>query len=330
MTIKDSGERTEFSTGAVRDMHAGKGRFDLLCWNAIHDYAKHCEEGAIKYGEGNAKLGIPQHSLIDSTFRHLSKYIRGETDEPHLRAAVWNAMLALEQETTHPEMQDIPELMKIETWRQSKYENFEVSNLGRIRNKRTKNVLQGVLNSKGYVNVCLYGVGTKRLHRIVAEAFIPNPHGYSEVNHKNGDKQDNRIYNLEWCTHQQNMHHAAETGLRDGINVKVTQAQRDFINAKKRSMSYRSIGKQLGLSHTTVRRVALEQETTHPELVDVPGRETETSEQKVEHHYECDFDMADLLDLIRELANARGMTLEETLLGHENCAKHMKRIERGV
>ena len=47
MSIKDSGERTEFTTGAQRDMHAGKGRFDLLPWHAIHDVAKHCEEGVI-------------------------------------------------------------------------------------------------------------------------------------------------------------------------------------------------------------------------------------------------------------------------------------------
>lgn len=108
MSIKDSGERTEFTTGAQRDMHAGKGRFDLLPWHAIHDVAKHCEEGAIKYGERNVDLGLPQHSFIDSAFRHLKKYWTGETDEPHLRAAAWNILWALEQETTHPELIDLP------------------------------------------------------------------------------------------------------------------------------------------------------------------------------------------------------------------------------
>lgn len=107
--ILDSGERTEFGTGAVRDMHTGKGKFDLLPWHAIHDVAKHCEDGAIKYGERNVDKGIPQHSLIDSAFRHLKKYWTGETDEPHLRAAAWNILWALQQETTHPELVDIPE-----------------------------------------------------------------------------------------------------------------------------------------------------------------------------------------------------------------------------
>ena len=46
--IKDSGGRTKFDTGAVRDMHAGKGRMDLLPWAAIIEVSKHCEEGALK------------------------------------------------------------------------------------------------------------------------------------------------------------------------------------------------------------------------------------------------------------------------------------------
>lgn len=80
--IKDSGERTEFGTGAVRDMHSGKGRMDLLPWEALIEVSKHCEEGALKYGERNCEKGIPIHSLIDSAFRHLAKYMMGMKDEP--------------------------------------------------------------------------------------------------------------------------------------------------------------------------------------------------------------------------------------------------------
>lgn len=106
--IKDSGERTTFSTGAQRDMHAGKGRFDLLPWEGIHEVAKLCEEGALKYGEHNVDKGIPQHSLLDSAFRHLKKHVMGETDEDHLRAAAWNVLWALQQRKTHPELIDVP------------------------------------------------------------------------------------------------------------------------------------------------------------------------------------------------------------------------------
>lgn len=106
--IKDSGQRTEFATGALRDMHDGKGRFDLLPWHAITEVALHCENGAKKYGERNVDKGIPQHSLIDSGIRHLVKYMNGWADEAHLRAAAWNILWALNQHTTHPEMLDLP------------------------------------------------------------------------------------------------------------------------------------------------------------------------------------------------------------------------------
>ena len=59
--IKDSGDRTQFNTGAVRDMHTGKGRMDLLPWEALVEVSKHCEEGALKYGERNCEKGIPIH-----------------------------------------------------------------------------------------------------------------------------------------------------------------------------------------------------------------------------------------------------------------------------
>lgn len=105
--IQDSGERTQFESGAVRDMHQGKGRMDLLPMTAIIELSKHCEEGALKYGEHNVDKGIPQHSLCDSAMRHLVKYMRGDKDENHLRAACWNLMWALEQSVTKPELNDL-------------------------------------------------------------------------------------------------------------------------------------------------------------------------------------------------------------------------------
>ena len=105
--IKDSGERTEFSTGAVRDMKRGVGRMDLLPWYGIMEVSKHCEEGAEKYGEHNVDKGIPLHSLCDSAARHLAKFICGELDEDHLRAACWNLLWALNQRKTHPELDDL-------------------------------------------------------------------------------------------------------------------------------------------------------------------------------------------------------------------------------
>ena len=105
--IKDSGDRTEFPSGAVRDMHSGKGRMDLLPWNAVIEVSKHCENGAVKYGEHNVDRGIPWHSLADSGSRHLAKWIAGQTDEDHLVAACWNLLWLLDERITHPELNDM-------------------------------------------------------------------------------------------------------------------------------------------------------------------------------------------------------------------------------
>ena len=142
--IKDSGDRTEFATGAVRDMREGKGRCDLMPLEVVShllksknnadkpidcikdflksndtfmlymalewfvtlvykediptmllEVAKHFEEGAKKYGENNWQKGIPPKCYIDSAVRHYLKWLRGDKDEPHDRAFVWNLMCCI-------------------------------------------------------------------------------------------------------------------------------------------------------------------------------------------------------------------------------------------
>ena len=111
--IKDSGERTEFDSGAVRDMHEGKGRFDLLPMCVLLRLAKHYEKGALKYDERNWEKGIPAHSFADSAFRHLVKYLDGYTDEDHLIAAIWNLCGLAWTEEKRPDLVDIPSRPKI-------------------------------------------------------------------------------------------------------------------------------------------------------------------------------------------------------------------------
>lgn len=89
-------------------MHTGKGRMDLLPWSAIMEVSKHCEAGALKYGEHNVDKGIPTHSLLDSAIRHAAKYLAGYVDEPHLVAAAWNLLWAIEMEIVHTECVDTP------------------------------------------------------------------------------------------------------------------------------------------------------------------------------------------------------------------------------
>lgn len=106
--IQDSGDRTQFSTGAVRDMHEGKGRFDLLPMCVLLRLARHYENGCIKYGDRNWEKGIPCHSFADSAMRHIVKYMDGWRDEDHLIAAIWNLCGLAWTEEKRPELQDIP------------------------------------------------------------------------------------------------------------------------------------------------------------------------------------------------------------------------------
>jgi hypothetical protein len=78
-------------------------------------------------------------------------------------------------------------------------------------------IMKPTINKDGYLQTALYVGGkshTKVIHRLVAEAFIPNPKNKPFVNHLDGNKENNETGNLEWCTHLENMQHASKTGLR--------------------------------------------------------------------------------------------------------------------
>jgi hypothetical protein len=93
--IKDSGERREFDTGAVRDMAEKKGKMSLMPFVALFLISCIYEDGALKYAARNWEKGIPISVYVDSAMRHLSKYMDGLRDEPHLSMAGWNICCAL-------------------------------------------------------------------------------------------------------------------------------------------------------------------------------------------------------------------------------------------
>ena len=95
MNIKDSGNREEFDTGAKRDTQTGKGRFDLIPYEALHEIARCYEAGAEKYDPRNWEKGIPVSRFMSSALRHMMKAASGYTDEPHLAQAAFNIMGAI-------------------------------------------------------------------------------------------------------------------------------------------------------------------------------------------------------------------------------------------
>jgi hypothetical protein len=105
-------------------------------------------------------------------------------------------------------------------------EYYAVSNIGRVLStKKTypKEIRSWTTNS-GYLQVNLSKNGKryhKNIHNLVAEAFIPKAKGENCVNHKNFDKSDNRVENLEWCTHKENTKHAVLNGRVGNTPLKV-------------------------------------------------------------------------------------------------------------
>lgn len=90
--LPDSGERTEFETGAVRDAMTGKGCPSLIPTCALRMVARRFEDGMQKYGRHNWKKGIPLSRYVDSLYRHLWAYIDGDESEDHGGAIIWNAV----------------------------------------------------------------------------------------------------------------------------------------------------------------------------------------------------------------------------------------------
>jgi hypothetical protein len=100
-------------------------------------------------------------------------------------------------------------------WKQIEDTNYEVSKEGVVRNITTKIIIKGGISTSGYKMVSLHINGkrvNKQVHRLVALAFIDNPEDKSQVNHKDSDKLNNHINNLEWVTPKENMKHYYENG----------------------------------------------------------------------------------------------------------------------
>lgn len=99
-------------------------------------------------------------------------------------------------------------------WKKIKgFENYEVSDEGKVRNITTGFVLKQEDN-RGYLRVVLYINGKKthkKIHRLVAEAFIPNPDNKPQVNHRDEDKKNNSVRNLEWVTAKENSNYGTRT-----------------------------------------------------------------------------------------------------------------------
>lgn len=102
------------------------------------------------------------------------------------------------------------------------FPKYEVSNLGRVRNKNTGKILKTRKSNSGYLYVSFWRDHNRFVHRLVAKTFIPNPNNYPEVNHINEDKENNCIDNLEWCDHKYNSNYGTRnirSAIKRGLRV---------------------------------------------------------------------------------------------------------------
>lgn len=142
-------------------------------------------------------------------------------------------------------------------YRKLNIDDYEITECGEVINKHTGRYVKPQKNGKGYYRVSIGGK-LVFVHRLVAEKYIPNPENKSQVNHKDGDKTNNHVSNLEWVTNKENRNHALKNGLHTtGENCswsKLTKEQVDFIR-KNKDVSSNELAKAFNVSARTIRDV---------------------------------------------------------------------------
>jgi hypothetical protein len=177
-----------------------------------------------------------------------------------------------------------------ETWSRINETRYLISNLGNVASDNYKNsgltkTLKPAKDKKGYLRCALMINGklvTFKMHRLVAEAFIPNPNNKPQVNHINGIKTDNRAENLEWVSNKENHDHAVQKGLmvrkkgykrpnmtwligENNNNVKLTAEQVKEIRSKfkKRVYTRDMLAAEYNVKACTIKDIILRRSWKH-------------------------------------------------------------------
>lgn len=149
------------------------------------------------------------------------------------------------------------------------YPQYEISNFGNIKSNYKNKLLKGQKDKDGYFQVNLYKdkIGkTHKVHRLVAKYFIDNAENKLQVNHIDGNKQNNYYLNLEWCTTQENTKHAILNELTDAKGVKHGNSklkESDVIEIRSLDLPLKDIAKKFNISFQHVSDIKLRKKWKH-------------------------------------------------------------------
>lgn len=142
-------------------------------------------------------------------------------------------------------------------------DNYEASDNGLIRNAKTGREVKQFVGKDGYLRTQIAGK-TRTVHRLIACAFVPAEPGKDFVNHKDGNKKNNCIDNLEWVTRSENMKHAYDNGLKSSVGVmngrsKLTEEDVAFIRehyvAGNKEFGAKALSKKFSVARQTISAV---------------------------------------------------------------------------
>lgn len=133
-------------------------------------------------------------------------------------------------------------------------DDYEITRDGKVINKHTGHTLAPQPNGKGYLRVSI-GKKLMFIHRLVAEKYIPNPENKPQVNHKDGNKLNNCVDNLEWVTNQENRNHAVDNDLQvTGEKCSWSKLTEDNVREIRANPGYENEywARKFGVSRSTI------------------------------------------------------------------------------